>query len=98
MPVYHGLPPRPYRVIGEVKAEQGQTWLWTNVESEAMEEAANEAKKHGADAIIVMRSDSSVTGYASTTTGSVVGNTVIATGVAMPVQTGHVTVTAIKFL
>jgi hypothetical protein len=98
VPVYYGLPPRPYVVLGEVQTEQGQTWLWTNVQSETMEEAAKEAKKRGADAIIVVSRDASVTGYTSTGTATVVGNTAIGTGVVMPVQTGHVRVTAIKFL
>ena len=98
VPVYYGLPPRPYRVLGEIKSEQGQTWLWTNVQSEAMENAAKEARKRGADAIIVTSSSSSVSGYSTTTTGTVIGNTVVASGVSLPVQSGQVRVTAIKFL
>jgi len=98
VPVYYGLPPRPYRVLGEVTTEQGHTWLWTNVQSEAMEKAAKEAKTRGADAIIVMRRDASVSGYTSTSTTTVVGNAAVGSGVITPVQTGHARVTAIKFL
>jgi uncharacterized protein YbjQ (UPF0145 family) len=68
------------------------------VQSEAMQEAADEAKKRGADAIIVISRDASVTGYTSSGTATVVGNTAFGSGVTMPVQTGHVRVTAIKFL
>ncbi len=66
--------------------------------NEAMAQAADEAKKRGADAIIVIRRDASVSGYYSTGSATVVGNTAIGSGVTMPLQTGHVRVTAIKFL
>ena len=98
VPVYYGLPPRPYTVLGEIATSQGQTWAWPDVQSEAMEQAAVEAKKRGADAIIVISRDASVTGYYSTGSATVVGNTALGSGVTMPVQTGHVRVTAIKFL
>jgi len=98
VPVYYGLPPRPYTVLGEIATSQGQTWAWSDVQSEAMKEAAVEAKKRGADAIIVISRDASVTGYYSTASANVVGNTAFGSGVTMPVQTGHVRVTAIKFL
>jgi hypothetical protein len=87
----------PYTLLGEVTTAKGQTWLWSDAESEAMEEAANEAKKRRADAIIVTRREASVSGYTSSGTATVVGNTAIGTGVTMPVQTGHVRVTAIKW-
>src|SRR2546430_17565538 len=54
VPVYYGLPPRPYTVLGEIATPKGQTWAWSDVQSEAMEQAAVEAKKRGADAIIVI--------------------------------------------
>ena len=98
VPVYYGLPPRPYTVLGEIATSKGQTWAWSDVQSEAMEQAAVEAKKRGADAIIVISRDASVTGYYSTGSATVVGNTAFGSGVTMPVQTGHVRVTAIKFL
>ncbi len=98
VPVYYGLPPRPYTVLGEIATSQGQTWAWSDVQSEAMQEAAVEAKKRGADAIIVISRDASVTGYYSTGWVTVVGNTAFGSGVTMPLQTGHVRVTAIKFL
>jgi hypothetical protein len=98
VPVYYGLPPRPYRVLGEIATSKGQTWAWSDVQSEAMEQAADEAKKRGADAIVVVSRDASVTGYYSTGSATVVGNTAFGSGVTMPVQTGHVRVTAIKFV
>jgi hypothetical protein len=63
-----------------------------------MEQAAVEAKKRGADAIIVISRDASVTGYYSTGSATVVGNTAFGSGVTTALQTGHVRVTAIKFL
>jgi len=98
VPVYYGLPPRPYTVLGEIATSKGQTWAWSDVQSEAMEQAAVEAKKRGTDAVIVISRDASVTGYYSTGSATVVGNTAFGSGVTMPVQTGHVRVTAIKFL
>lgn len=98
VPVYYGLPSRPYRVLGEIATSKGQTWAWSDVQSEAMTQAADEAKKRGADAIIVISRDASVTGYYSTGSATVVGNTAFGSGVTMPVQTGHVRVTAIKFV
>jgi hypothetical protein len=98
VPVYYGLPPRPYTVLGEIATSQGQTWAWSDVQSEAMEQAAVEAKKRGADAIIVISRDASVTGYYSTGSATVVGNTAFGSGVTTALQTGHVRVTAIKFL
>ena len=98
VPVYYGLPPRPYTVLGEIATSQAQMWAWSHVQSEAMQGAAVEAKKRGADAIIVIRRDASVSGYYSTGSATVVGNTAIGSGGTMPVQTGHVRVTAIKFL
>src|SRR5439155_9992982 len=98
VPVYYGLPPRPYTVLGEIATSKGQTWAWSDVQSEAMEQAAVEAKRRGADAIIVISRDASVTGYYSTGSATVVGNTAIGSGVTMPVRTGHVRVTAIEVL
>jgi hypothetical protein len=83
VPVYYGLPPRPYTVLGEIATSKGQTWAWSDVQSEAMEQAADETKKRGADAIIVMSRDASVTGYTSSGTATVVGNTAFGSGVTM---------------
>ena len=78
IPVYRGLPDRPYIILGEVAASHGQTWLWTDAESEAMEAAANEAKKRGGDAIILQGSSREYAGTISTgganTTGNYSGN------------------------
>jgi hypothetical protein len=98
VPVYHGLPPRPYTMLGELATSQGQRWAWSDVQSDAMETIAEEAKNRGADAIVVLSSDSAVT--ASVTTGSayVVGNTAFANAITQRVHTGYVRVAAIKFL
>jgi hypothetical protein len=97
VPVYYGLPPRPYTVLGELTTSKPQGWR-LNVQSQAMEIAADEAKKLGADAIIVISRDASVSGYTSFATATVVGNTAFGSGVMTPVQTAHVRVTAIKFV
>jgi hypothetical protein len=97
VPVYYGLPPRPYRVLGEIVTAKPQGWR-LDVQSQAMEQTAEEGKKLGADAIIVMNRSASISGYSSSATATMIGNTAFATGVTTPVQTAHVLVTAIKFL
>jgi hypothetical protein len=97
VPVYYGLPPRPYTVLGEIATSKPQGWR-LDVQSQAMEQAADEAKKLGADAIIVISRDASVTGYTTSGTATVVGNTAFGSGVMTAVQTAHVRVTAIKFV
>ena len=97
VPVYYGLPPRPYTVLGEIETTKPQGWR-LDVQSQAMEQAADEAKKLGADAIIVISRDASISGYTSSVTATVVGNTAFGSGVMTPVQTAHVRVTAIKFV
>jgi uncharacterized protein YbjQ (UPF0145 family) len=98
VPVYYGLPSRRYRVLGEIATSKGQTWAWSDVKSEAMQGAALEARKRGADAIIVLSRDAEVTGYVSTASAYAYGNMASGSGVTIPVQTGHARVTAIKFL
>src|SRR4030095_1144874 len=45
VPVYYGLPPRKYRVMGELTAEEEGRWRWSDPESDAEEDEAEEAKK-----------------------------------------------------
>jgi hypothetical protein len=97
IPVYYGLPPRPYRVLGEIVTSKPQGWR-LDVQSQAMEIAVDEAKRVGADAIIVTSRDASITGYTTGYTATVVGNTAFGNGVTTAVQTAHVRVTAIKFV
>src|SRR5207249_10328597 len=54
VPVYYGPPPRPSTVLGEIVTSNGQTWAWSDVPSAAMEQAAREVRKRGADAFIVI--------------------------------------------
>lgn len=98
VPVYYGLPPRPYAVLGELTSEEEARWRWNNPESEAMQEAAKAAQKRGADAVIVMDRDSSVSGYASSGQATLVGNTAFGSGFTRAMRTGHARVMAIKFL
>jgi hypothetical protein len=93
VPVYHGLPPRPYRVLGELATEKMQGWRM-DVKSQTLEIAVEEAQKLGADAVIVLNSDSAVTG--AVTTAHVIGKSAFAT--TTPYQTGYARVAAIKFL
>jgi hypothetical protein len=98
IPVYYGLPPRPYRILGEISTSKGQTWIWSDARSEAVQAAAVEARNRGADAIMVISRDAQVTSYISTASATVVGNSAFGTGSTIPVQTGYARVTAIKFL
>lgn len=49
IPVYHGLPSKPYSVLGEVEIAQQ-----TKLAPSTLGKAASEAKAHGADAVIVL--------------------------------------------
>ena len=98
VPVYRGLPPRPYVVLGEVAAEHGQTWAWSDAESEALESAADEAKKRGGDAIIVQGSKSEYAGSVSMANAFANGNfNATAFGISRPVFQGKASVLVIKF-
>jgi hypothetical protein len=46
VPVYYGLPPKPYEVLGSVH-------LWTESNIDLVRAGALEAKQHGADAVLV---------------------------------------------
>jgi hypothetical protein len=109
VPVYRGLPPRPYVILGAVAASHGQTWAWSDAESEAMASAANEAKARGGDAIILQGSSREYAGTYSTGgatatgnySGNVYGGTVSSTatswGTSFPVFQGRASVIVIKF-
>jgi hypothetical protein len=58
VPAYLGLPPRAYRVIGlivndepEISGKGLPSWLWTD--ETRLANACNQAKAHGADAVLV---------------------------------------------
>lgn len=101
VPVYRGLPPRPYVILGAVAASHGQTWAWSDAESEAMASAANEAKARGGDAIILQGSSREYAGTYSTGGATATGNyrNVYATGwgASFPVFQGKASVLVIKF-
>jgi hypothetical protein len=97
VPVYYGLPPRKYRVMGELTAEEEGRWRWSDPESDAMEDVAKEAKKIGADAIIVTGRETGVGGYISSGTATVSGNTAYGRGITRSIKTAQARVVAIKF-
>lgn len=58
VPAYLGLPPKSYRVIGlivndepEISGKGLPSWLWTD--ETRLANACNQAKAHGADAVLV---------------------------------------------
>ena len=58
VPAYLGLPSKPYRVIGlivndepEISGKGLPSWLWTD--ETRLANACNQAKAHGADAVLV---------------------------------------------
>ena len=65
IPVYLGLPPRAYRVVGFVVSseplgsEKLPAWLWSD--ETRLANACNQARDHGADAILLTK-DATLTG------------------------------------
>ena len=94
VPVYYGPPPQPYIVMGSL--DIGNTTAGSEVEA-----AANEAKKLGADAIIVLRHGSSYVGTYSTGSATAygAGNTATAygTGISVPIMAGAASVAVIRW-
>jgi hypothetical protein len=112
LPVYYGTPDRKYSVLGymEIDAPVG-----TVVNTQAhIDSAVSEARKHGADALILLESNKSVAGFVSSnsafanTSGSTVllGNTAYhhsttsgwGFGTTAPMLRGHARAVAIKFI
>jgi hypothetical protein len=94
VPVYYGPPPQPYIVMGSL--DIGNATAGSEVEA-----AANEAKKLGADAIIVLRHGSSYAGTYSTGSATAygAGNTATAygTGISVPIMRGAASVAIIRW-
>lgn len=72
VPIYHGLPPRPYDVLGELDLRRTHLLAPTT-----LGKAAAESKKRGADAIVVLEQGKEFRGFSHSgggtaqTTGSV---------------------------
>jgi hypothetical protein len=94
VPVYYGPPPQPYIVMGSL--DIGNTTAGSEVEA-----AAKEAKKLGADAIIVLRHGSSYAGTYSTGSATAYrgGNTATAygTGISVSIMAGAASVAVIRW-
>ena len=63
--VYHGLPSKPYNVLGQLDLTQNH-----KLAPGAIQKAATVAKEHGADAIIVLRQGEQLLGVSSSGSGS----------------------------
>ena len=95
VPVYYGAPPQRYIVVGSL--EIGNATAGSEVEA-----AADQAKKLGADAIIVLSHGSSYGGTVSTGNATVygAGNTARAygTGISVPIMRGEASVAVIRWV
>ena len=60
LPVYQGPPDRPYRVLGWVQVENARRGMWRR--SGGVEFAVREAARRGADAVILLPSQTGVSG------------------------------------
>jgi hypothetical protein len=96
VPVYYGYPPRPYTVLGMMeKTSHGR-------HSNAVDDAAQEAKKLGADAVLVESHGSSSEPAAAFTNASItpIGSGAMVTGSTIIARhhTDRATVLVIKWL
>ena len=94
VPVYYGPPPQPYIVMGSLTI--GNATAGSEVQG-----AASEAKKLGADAIIVLPHGSRYAGTYSTGSATAygAGNTASAygTGISVPIMAGAASVAVIRW-
>lgn len=65
IPVYHGLPPKPYIVLGEVSLAQRHV-----LAPSVLNKAATVAKEHGADGVIVLEEGRDLLNVTSTGGGT----------------------------
>jgi hypothetical protein len=95
LPVYFGLPSRPYIVLGYVDVETPVGRLFEgSEETSTLKPAVREAGQHGADAVIVVAQGVETRGYSTSTFGNFSSNT-SGGGVLSGngVYTGHATTT-----
>src|SRR5216117_2649529 len=94
VPVYYGPPPQPYIMMGSLTI--GNATAGSEVQG-----AASEAKKLGADAIIVLTHGSRYAGTYSTGSATAygAGNTASAygTGISVPIMAGAASVAVIRW-
>src|SRR6266480_4249492 len=105
VPLYLGPPDRPYRVLGYIQVE-APIGIYETGYSETLRPAEREAARHGADAIVLLGSETNVTGTVSTSSAfasaRAAGNTVYGSGFGVgttaAMRQAHARVLAIKFL
>jgi hypothetical protein len=85
VPVYYGPPPQPYTVMGSL--EIGNATAGTEVGA-----AAIQAKKLGADAIVVLKHGSSQIGTYSTASATAYRGTAYGSGISVPIIAGAASV------
>ncbi len=105
VPLYLGPPDKPYRVIGSIETA-APIGIFESGYSETLRPAAREARRHGADAIVLLGRETNVTGMLSTSSASAsiraVGNTASGSawgwGATTPMRQARARVLAIQFL
>jgi hypothetical protein len=104
VPLYFGLPDRPYRVLGYIQVE-APIGIYETGYSETLRPAARGRKARGG-AIVLLGRETNATGMVSTSSAfasaHAAGNTVYGSGFAVgtttPMRQAHARVLAIKFL
>lgn len=66
IPVYDGLPPKPYDIVGQVQLER-RTWLAPSTRRKA----ALVAKEQGADGVVVLDEGTRLIGFHNSATGTI---------------------------
>lgn len=65
VPIFHGLPPKPYEIIGSLALER-KNWMAPTT----LSKAAAEAKERGADAVIMLDQGTRLLGYQNHSSGT----------------------------
>jgi hypothetical protein len=92
MPVYHGLPPKPYDILGRLELER-----LNRLAPNTLTKAVSEARKRGGDAVMVVEEGSRFLAYQHRATASQYGRTTTAYGSSNPQYSETATVFLIRF-
>jgi hypothetical protein len=81
LPVYFGPPDKPYRVLGYMEVQSAPLAVWESGKSESVKPAVQEARKHGADAVILLNSGTNVVGSNTFSSANWSSNTQMSGGI-----------------